>query len=81
MAYGTPVVATDCPYGPSEIIEDRVTGLLAKMTIEDLSEKMEYLMTHDEERREMGERARQAAARYRLENVMPHWLKAYQGDS
>lgn len=81
MAYGTPVVATDCPYGPSEIIEDGVTGLLTKMTTEDLSEKMEYMITHDEERREMGEQARQAAARYRLENVMPLWLKAYQGDS
>ena len=28
MAVGTPVVATDCPYGPSEILEDGKWGRL-----------------------------------------------------
>lgn len=77
MACGIPIVATDCPYGPSEIIEDRKTGLLAMMDVKDLAEKMEWMITHDEERRLMGQNAHQAAARFRKELIIPQWEEAY----
>ena len=77
MSCGIPVVSTDCPYGPSEIIEDGKTGLLAKMDTNDLAEKMEWMITHEEERTAMGIAARQAAARYRKEIIMPQWEQAY----
>ena len=78
MSCGLPVVATDCPYGPSEIIEDGVDGLLARMEVQDLADKMEWMMTHDRERREMGVKAYHAVARYRLDVVMQQWEQAYQ---
>lgn len=77
MACGIPVVATDCPYGPSEIIADGETGLLAKMDVEDLADKMDWMIAHDDERLEMGRRAYQAAARYSLKRIMPEWEQAY----
>ena len=77
MACGLPVVATDCPCGPSDIVADGTTGLLARMDVRDLADKMEWMMTHDAERNEMGQRAREAAARYRREVVMPQWEQAY----
>ena len=77
MACGIPVVATDCPFGPSDIIEDKVTGLLAKKEVEDLANKMEWMITHNEERREMGLRAHHAVARYRNDIIMPQWENAY----
>lgn len=77
MVCGIPVVSTDCPYGPSDIIEDGKTGLLAKMDVKDLAEKMEWMIIHEEERRAMGIAARQAAARYRKETIMPQWEQAY----
>lgn len=78
MACGMPVIATDCPYGPSEIIEDGVTGLLAEMNPGDLAQKMEWMMTHDEERKLMGENAYKAVGRYRKETVVEAWEHAYQ---
>lgn len=77
MACSVPCVSTDCPFGPSEIIEDGKTGLLSKMDAKDLAEKMEWMITHEEERKAMGIAARKAAARYRKEIVMPQWEKAY----
>ncbi len=78
MACGLPVVATDCPYGPLEIIDDGKTGLLSQMNVKDLAEKIEWMITHEKERMEMGLRAHEASARYQLERVMPQWLAAYQ---
>lgn len=77
MTCAIPCVSTNCPFGPSDIIEDGVDGLLCKMTVEDLSAKMEWMITHEKERKEMGLKARQAVARYKKENVMKEWEQAY----
>ena len=77
MACGIPVVSTDCPYGPSEIVEDGKTGLLAKMEVQDLADKMEWMIIHTKEREKMGQMARQVAAKYKMENVMKEWEQAY----
>ena len=78
MACGVPVVSTDCPFGPSDIIDDGKTGLLAKMEVEDLAQKMEWMISHEMERRMMGEDAYKNAAQYRKEVVMPRWEKLYK---
>lgn len=77
MFCGLPVVSTDCSFGPSEIIEDGKTGLLAKMDVADLAIKMEWMITHKAERGQMGLNARIAAANYSQEVVMPRWEEAY----
>ena len=77
MACGIPVVATDCPFGPSEIVDDGKSGLLAMMDVKDLAEKMEWMIAHDKERKLMGLNAHQAAARYRKEISRPQWEEAY----
>jgi glycosyltransferase involved in cell wall biosynthesis len=77
MACGTPVVSTDCMFGPSDIIEDKVDGLLCKLDVDDLASKMEWMITHECERKEMGIRAHQSVARYRKENMMKEWENTY----
>ncbi len=77
MACGIPTVSTDCPFGPSEFISDGETGLLSKMDAQDLADKMEWMITHEQEREEMGRKAHLAAAKYKKEVVMKQWEKAY----
>ena len=78
MACGLPCVSTDCPFGPSEIIEDGVTGLLCQLNSQDLASKMAWLMSQSEiYRMEMGMKAHKAAARYQKEIVMKEWECAY----
>ena len=78
MSCGTPCVAFDCNYGPNEIIEDGVDGLLVKNgDIGELSKKMLWMMTHDKERMEMGKKAYVSAARYNKEFVMQEWECTY----
>lgn len=78
MACGTPVISTDCPHGASELIDNGITGLLCKMEVEDLAEKMEWMMNHKEERKRIGSRARQSVAKYKKDVVMKMWEKAYE---
>jgi glycosyltransferase involved in cell wall biosynthesis len=77
MSCGIPVVSTNCPYGPAEIVEDGVTGLLTKLAPDDMAEKMEWMINHAEQRNEMGLKARETVKRYQAETVMTEWEQAY----
>lgn len=78
MACGIPVVATDCPFGPSDIIRDNETGLLCKMDVDSLAEKMEWLISHDAERQSMGYLAHEVASLYRKELIISKWEQTYR---
>lgn len=78
MSCGVPCISMDCPYGPREIIKNGFNGLLAKDgDVEDLASKMEWLITHDVERRKMGINARNFAETRSLAVIMKEWVKLY----
>lgn len=65
MRCGVPVVSTDCPLGPAEIIRHGVDGLL--VPVDDgqaLAAAMLDLIADDSARRRMGEAARVSARRF-----------------
>ncbi|WP_328679561.1 glycosyltransferase family 4 protein [Streptomyces sp. NBC_00322] len=65
MRCGVPVVSTDCPHGPGEIIEDGVDGRLVPVgDVDAIADALIALIEDDELRRRTGQAALAASARF-----------------
>lgn len=74
MVCGVPPVSFACPCGPRDIIHDNEDGLLVENgNIEELAEKICYLIENTEIRKEMGKRARINSQRFKIENIGKEW--------
>lgn len=81
MACGAPVIATDCPSGPSEIITvDGQDGFLTPVgDAQAMVEKILFLLDNPEKREVMGRHGRESAERFRAETVMARYVAAIEG--
>ncbi len=74
MAIGCAVISTDCPSGPSVIIEDKVNGLLVPVDdVDSLADKMKDLFKDSAMRDTLGKNALQVRESYSIESVMGQW--------
>src|SRR5439155_17114363 len=74
MASGCPVIATNCPGGTSEIVRHSIDGsLIPAGDVRALSEAMDRLMSDASERRRLGTRAVEVAARFGTDRIMGLW--------
>lgn len=78
MSCGIPCVSFNCLCGPNEIIDDGIDGILAENgNIDDLAEKIEWMITHEKERNEMGIKARESTKRYDKNIIMRQWIDLF----
>ena len=78
MSCGLPVVAFDCPYGPSDLITEGVDGyLIKKGNISDFVAKVCLLLNDQELRCKMGESAILSSQRYSAKRIMPKWMTLF----
>ena len=79
MGAGLPVVSFACPCGPRDIVEDGQTGILvAPENVEQLSEKICFLIEHQDVRQTMGEKAIARAKMFSQEQVMQQWIDLFE---
>lgn len=74
MSLGCPVVATDCDFGPSEIIENGVNGLLVKLEDkEELAHAIETLLKDKQLRAKFRENGKLINETNSIENIAEKW--------
>jgi glycosyltransferase involved in cell wall biosynthesis len=79
MACGTAVVSTDCPSGPSEIIESGVNGLLVPVgDPEALASAVLTVLVDDELRQRLIARSRKDVERYRSETIVGSYAGLFE---
>lgn len=79
MAYGVPPVSFTCPCGPRDIITDGVDGLLVENgNVQQLAEKICYLIEEDIIRKQMGEKAKESIKQFNIDAIMPKWDRLFK---
>jgi len=74
MAAGLPVIVTDCPSGPAEIVRDGEDGLLVPAEdVDALADAMGRLMSDAADRDRLAGRAIRAADRFGLDPALDRW--------
>lgn len=74
MRCGVPVISTDCPLGPAEIITEGVDGRLTPVgDARSLAEAMLDLITDDPLRQAMGEAALRSSHRYDADPIVDRY--------
>ena len=75
MLCGLPVIATDCPSGPRELVRDGVDGILIPNQDESaLTAAIERLITNPEEREQFAKSAPDVGTRFSLEKIIQDWI-------
>lgn len=79
MSCGLPLISFDCPCGPKDIIKDGENGFLVEFgNIEEMAEKINYLIENEEKRIEMGKKSKELSCNYSEEKIMKQWKELFE---
>lgn len=80
MACGTPVVATDCDFGPREVVRDSIDGFLVPVgDVHALADRAQRLLDDPALRQRMATEAFEAAKRYTVAASLQRYMDALDG--
>lgn len=79
LASGAPVVATDCPHGPAEIIEDGVSGLLVPVEdVDQLASAIGRVLSDGDLARRLAAAGRERAQRFSSATVARRYGELFE---
>jgi len=79
LACGTPVIATNCETGPSEIIENGKNGLLVPVEdVESLKMAMDKLFYDKELHIKLKTNTRRSVKKYDIKNIAQKWIELFE---
>lgn len=79
MASGVPVIATDCPFGPRDIIENEVTGLLVPpFDAKALAGAMSRMLSDADFSARLGTAGCGSVGRFSRENISSRYLEVFR---
>ena len=79
ISCGLPLVAFACPCGPRDIVDDGINGYLVENgNIQQLADKICYVIEHPEVRMLMGQQAKNKSEQYKIENVATVWQELFE---
>lgn len=73
MTFGVPVVAFDCPMGPSEIIDGQYGLMVENGNVEALSQAIVQFIDNESLRREMSKKAYERSRDYTVDVIILRW--------
>ncbi len=74
MAWGIACISTDCPFGPRDVIENNVDGLLvANENVDEFSRGLQRLVTSSNLRERLGASARESCVRFEKSSILKRW--------
>ena len=77
---GLPLIAYDCPSGPSEIIEDGKNGFLIEKIgdLHTMADKICQLIENESLRRQMGDNAKKMMKQFEISVIKRQWTNLFQ---
>jgi GalNAc-alpha-(1->4)-GalNAc-alpha-(1->3)-diNAcBac-PP-undecaprenol alpha-1,4-N-acetyl-D-galactosaminyltransferase len=79
MSAGVPVIATDCPNGPKNIITNKDDGILVKNgSVQEISDSIKLVLTDEELRKKLGGNAKKITEKLSVENFIKKWEELIQ---
>ncbi|WP_347019144.1 glycosyltransferase family 4 protein [Acinetobacter calcoaceticus] len=74
QCFGLPIISYDCPYGPSDVIQDQINGFLVEnQNIDALGEAILQLTSSENLLRVFSEKALVSAKKYQPEKIIEIW--------